>query len=75
MSFSDGPKGGREHAPPPNRYLCQIDGIYNLVARGADCTSLKNLLLKARKLVPLFIRLMTPNGAIWTLDQRTVIIK
>ena len=33
----------------------------------------KGLLLEELKLVPLFIRLMTPNGAIWSLDQRTVI--
>ena len=31
----------------------------------------KDLPLKELKVVPLFIRLMTPNGAIWSLDQRT----
>ena len=36
---------------------------------------LKDLLLKKLKGVPLFIRLMTPNGAIWSLDQRTVIMR
>ena len=49
MSFSDGPKGGMEHAPPPNRYVCQIDGIYNLVARGASFTSLKKLTFECAK--------------------------
>ena len=32
-------------------------------------------LLKKLKVVPLFIRLMAPNGAIWSLDQRTVIMR
>ena len=36
---------------------------------------IKDLLLKKLKGVPLFIRLMTPNGAIWSLDQRTVIMR
>ena len=36
---------------------------------------LKDLLLKELKVVPLFIQLMTPNGAIWSLDQRTVIMR
>ena len=35
----------------------------------------KDLLLKKLKGVPLSIRLMTPNGAIWSLDQRTVIMR
>ena len=33
---------------------------------------LKDLHLKKLKVVPLFIRIMTPNGAIWSLDQRTM---
>ena len=43
--------------------------------RGSDDLSLKYLLLKKLKVVPLFIRLMTPNGAIRSLDQRTVIMR
>ena len=35
---------------------------------------LKDLLLMKLKGVPLFIRLINPNGAIWSLDQRTVIM-
>ena len=35
----------------------------------------KDLLLKKLKVVQLYIRLMTPNGAIWSLDQRTVIMR
>ena len=36
---------------------------------------IKDLLLKKLKVVPLFIWLMTPNEAIWSLDQRTVIMR
>ena len=36
---------------------------------------IKDLLLKKLKGVPLFIRLMSPNGAIWSLDQRTVLMR
>ena len=39
-----------------------------------DCI-FKGLLLKKLKMVPMFCRLMTPIGAIWPLDQRTVIIR
>ena len=35
----------------------------------------KDLLLKKLEVIPLFIWLMTPNGAIWSLDQRTVIMR
>ena len=38
-------------------------------------SDLKDLLLKDLKVVPLFIRLMTPNGAVWSLDQRNVIMR
>ena len=34
-----------------------------------------DLLLKKLKGVPLFIRLLTRNGAIWSIDQRTVIMR
>ena len=33
---------------------------------------LKGLASEGAKLVPLFIRLMTPDGAIWFRDKRTV---
>ena len=35
----------------------------------------QKIFLKKLKVVPLFIRLMTPNGVIWSLDQRTVIMR
>ena len=38
-----------------------------------DVPNIKDLLLKKLKVVPLFIQLMTPNGAIWSLDQKTAI--
>ena len=41
--------------------------LYKLVFKG--------LLLKELILVPLFIRLMTPNGVIWSLDERAVILR
>ena len=36
---------------------------------------IKDLLLKKLEVVPLLIQLMTPNGAIWSLNQRTVIMR
>ena len=36
---------------------------------------LEGLPLKQLLLVPLFIRLMTPNGPIWSTDQKTVIMR
>ena len=44
-------------------------------ATKSDSVKSKDLHLKELKLVPLFIRIMTPNGAIWSLDQRIVIMR
>ena len=35
----------------------------------------KGLTPEGAILVPLFIRLMIPNGAVWSRDQRTVIMR
>ena len=51
-------------------------GILHLIKEARNMNfALKDLLLKKLKVVPLFIRLMTPNDAIWSLDQRTVIMR
>ena len=56
--------------------VCPVVDFAN-AERSPDKSSydLKDLLMKKLKVVPLFIRLMPSNGAIWSLDQRTVIMR
>ena len=60
----------RMYSPMISIYMCTY--VMHIVS---TVLIVKDLLLKKLKVVPLFIRLMTPNGAIWSLDQSTVIMR
>ena len=59
------------------RYPCMIVNYFKNVSGSDGIYSMRNIKLTSEgvKLVPLFIRLMTPNGAIWSLDPWTVIMR